>query len=211
MCSRGLCESDILWMSGLCISSSCPPPGNVKKYDVKRLRSFSYFGSRIEVLLVEGAHPFDVHRPNRDMVKPHYIHLSHGPLELEEPEISHQSLPSLYSADRLLQQRCPESSRCMLATSARTGAATARPPRQSFLHRSRGPYGLVRSGIERCSSSVTVAGFHGAEVPAHQPAPYERSPRFGQSTLWPQQQLRLVVLRSAGGHTRPARLRGNRG
>src|SRR5882724_11930641 len=31
-------------MSGRCISSNRPPPGNVRKYEVNPLRSFSYFG-----------------------------------------------------------------------------------------------------------------------------------------------------------------------
>jgi hypothetical protein len=78
MNSRELCESGILWMSGRCISSNRPPPGNVRKYEVNLLRSFSYFRfrPRAEVLLVEGAHQFDVHSPDCDVVKLHCVQLS---------------------------------------------------------------------------------------------------------------------------------------
>src|SRR5207244_8286333 len=49
---------------------------------------------RVEVLLVEGAHQFDVHRPECDMVELHCVHLSDSGLELSNsaPGSPHESL-----------------------------------------------------------------------------------------------------------------------
>src|SRR2546428_8513026 len=97
MNSRELCESGILWMSGRCISSNRPPPGNVRKIRSEPLTFILIFQvrPRVEVLLVEGAHQFDVHSPDCDMVKRHCVHLSDSGLELSNsaPGSPQESLP----------------------------------------------------------------------------------------------------------------------
>src|SRR5713101_6819742 len=76
------------------------PPASRKREEIRSepLTSILIFQvrPRVEILLVEGAHQFDVHSPDCDMVKLHCVHLSDSGLELSNsaPGSPHESLPN---------------------------------------------------------------------------------------------------------------------